>query len=423
VRSTKRYTVAFLALILAGTVSVTGAYASAGKPKAPKGGKASAKHRPNGGRPASRTGASKLSATPVDNAHVRLDWAAVGGATRYRISRGSLVVGSTAGTTFTDTMLWPATRYDYTITALDAGGQALETAAAFASTQEIPAGGFQRVYSPSSLWNRPLPASPAIDPASAAKIGYFAAQARNPNLALHAYADPVAEAHSADQLFSIPCTRYSCTLGAFGSIPIPVTAVPDPESDAHLTVYDPVTNREWDMWQARNLGGTWSSSAGAAVSTLGNGIAPAGTASANAANFPTLGGTVRPEEIAQGHIDHALFFSMPNTGLGAPVCPATHNGGSTTNPNALRQGARLQLDPRLDVEALPIPGYAKVVARALQTYGMFLRDQGGSFAIFGENPSPRGYDAWANVGLGGLDSASLRGIPLDRFRVIAAADC
>jgi hypothetical protein len=359
----------------------------------------------------------------VDNAHIRLAWPRVAGAVRYQVSRGgSLVVGSTADTSFTDTLLWPATRYDYTVAALDAGGQTLQTVAASGTTTQLPAGGFQRVYSASSIWNQPLPANPGLDPANAAKIAYFVAQARNPNLTLHAFADPVAEAHPSDQLFGVPCTRYSCTLGAFGSIPIPVTAVPDPADDAHLTVYDPATNREWDMWQARNLGGTWSASGGAAVSTLGDGIAPAGTAGSNAANFPLLGGTVRPEEIAQGHIDHALYFTMPKTGRGAPVCPATHNGGSSVDPNALRQGARLQLDPSVNVEALPIPGYAKVIARALQKYGMFLRDQGGSFAIYGENPSSRGYDAWANVGLGGLDSATLRGLPLDRFRVIAAAN-
>jgi hypothetical protein len=368
------------------------------------------------------TPSSSLTATAVDNAHVRLGWPAVAGAARYQVSRGSLVVGSTSGTTFTDNLLWPATRYEYTVTALNASGQSLRASVAFSTTQQLPAAGFQRIYSPSSVWNQPLAANPALDPGSAAKIAYFAAEARNPNLTLRAYANPVAEAHPSDQLFNVPCTRYSCTLAAFGSFPIPVTAVADSASDAHLTVHDPATNREWDMWQARNLGGSWSASAGAAVSTLGNGIAPAGTAGSNAANFPMLGGIVRPEEIAQGHIDHALYFTMPNTGQGAPVCPATHNGGSTTNPNALRQGARLQLDPAVDVEALPIPGHAKVIARALQKYGMFLRDQGGSFAIYGENPSSRGYDAWANVGLGGLNSTTLRGLPLDRFRVIAAAN-
>jgi hypothetical protein len=417
VHSPKRQAVALLALVFAGAVFVSGAHASAGKSKA----QAPAPKRPKAGAKVSRS-VSKLSAVPVDNAHIRLDWPRIGGAVGYRISRGSLVVGSTVDTTFTDTLLWPATRYDYTVTALDAGGRSLQTAAAFATTLQIPASGFQRIYSPSSLWDQPLPASPAIDPASAAKVAYFVANARNPNLTLHEFADPVAEAHPSDQLFGVPCTRYACTLGAFGGVPIPVTAVPDPETDAHLTVYDPATNREWDMWQARNLGGTWSASAGAAVSTLGNGIAPAGIGSANAANFPMLGGTVRPEEIAQGHIDHALYFSLPNIGLGAPVCPATHSAGSTANPNALREGIRLQLDPSLNVESLPIPGHAKVVARALQKYGMFLRDQGGSFAIYGENPSSRGYDAWANVGLGGLNSASLRGLPLDRFRVIAAAN-
>jgi hypothetical protein len=50
---------------------------------------------------------------------------------------------------------------------------------------------------------------------------------------------------------------------------------------------------------------------------------------------------------------------------------------------------------------------------------MYLRDQGGSLAIWAENPIARGYDAWAKVGLGG-DSISLSGIPWDRFRVLSA---
>jgi len=87
--------------------------------------------------------------------------------------------------------------------------------------------------------------------------------------------------------------------------------VPAAGSDHHLAVVDPATGREWDFWQAVHNGSSWSASAGAAVSTNGNGVAPAGTASGDAANLPLLGGLIRPEEILQGHIDHALAISVP----------------------------------------------------------------------------------------------------------------
>jgi hypothetical protein len=151
----------------------------------------------------------------------------------------------------------------------------------------------------------------------------------------------------------------------------------------------------------------------------GNGTAPEGTASGDAANYPLLGGLVRPEEILQGHIDHALVFGLPGVSNAGHLCPATHNDGSSSDPNALEEGTRLQLDPSVNVDALAIPAWQKTIAHALQTYGMYLRDQGGSLAIWAENPIARGYDAWAKVGLSG-DSASLAGLPWSKMRVVSA---
>ena len=56
----------------------------------------------------------------------------------------------------------------------------------------------------------------------------------------------------------------------------------------------------------------------------------------------------------------------------------------------------------------------------MQTYGMYLRDNSGSFAIYAETPHSRGYNPWTLLGLSG--NPSLAGIPWDRFRVIAAPD-
>jgi len=363
-------------------------------------------------------------ATGIDNAHIAVTWPAVPGAASYSVARGSLAVGTTAGTSFTDALLWPQTTYGYTIRALSAGGSVLATMSASGTTTALPAGGFPRPFAPTSFWNTPISGTAQTAGNSAALVSYLAAHATSPSLSIGEWSVPVAEAHPSDPSYSVPCTMYGCTLGAFGPFRIPVTAHADPSSDGHLAVIDPSSNREWDMWQAKSSGGSWSASAGAAVSTAASGVAPAGTASGDAANFPLLGGLIRPEEIAQGHIDHALVFGLPGVGSGAPVCPATHNAGTSSDPNALREGTHVQLDPSIDVSSLPIPAYAKVVARAMQVYGMYLRDSSGALGVYAENPLGRGYNPWpAVLGIAaGNDYPSLAGIPWSRFRVIAAPD-
>ena len=361
--------------------------------------------------------AAGLVAAALDNAHVRLRWRPVTGAVRYNVSRGGLLVGTVVEPSFTDALLWPATRYRYTVEAIASAGSVISTRSVSATTKLLPREGFQRPFAASSPWNRPVGNS-RVHPESARFAAYLARNALYPNVALHRYGVSVAEARPSDPLYRVPCTRYACTLDAFGAFPIPLTAKPDPSRDGHLAVYDPASKREWGMWQAKPGAGSWSASAGAAVSLAGDGIAPRGTQSGNAANFPLLGGLLRPEEILQGRIDHALVFGIPGVSRRGHVCPATHNDGSSADPYALREGMRLQLDPAVAVDSLPIPSWQKTIARALQEYGMYLRDESGSLAIWAESPASRGYDAWASVGLGGVASAPLAGIPWDRFRVI-----
>jgi hypothetical protein len=361
--------------------------------------------------------------TAVDNAHVKLQWGAVPGAASYRIVRGGVPVGQTAATTYTDALLWLRTTYSYEVDALTPAGTKLKALLGQGTTASSPASGFPRPFPATSVWNTPVGSTP-VSATSAAQMQYFLANAPHPNMTLREWGVAVTETHQDDSLFSVPCTRYSnCTLSAFGSFRIPSNAVPDPSDDGYMTVFDPGSQREWDMWQASRSGSSWSASAGAALSTAGNGTAPAGTASGDAANFPLLAGIVRPEEIAQGHIDHALVFGMPHvSGLGH-VCPATHNDGSSTDPNALMEGAHLQLDPSVDVDALPIPTWQKTIAKALQAYGMYLRDQGGSFVIYAENPVSRGYDAWAKAGMPSGGNAPMDGIPWSKLRVLSAPSC
>jgi hypothetical protein len=255
-----------------------------------------------------------------------------------------------------------------------------------------------------------------VDPRSDEKIAYWLTQIRWPNMSLRAFATAVAVASSTSPTYSVTCTIYACPdMNQFGPVPIPAGTRADPSSDGHLAVWDPLTRREWDFWISGCPDACQQAGSGGSFST--DTLQPWVKHSANAAGIPLLAGIVRPEEIEAGRIDHPLVFSSPDVGLGH-VCPANQSDGRNADSRALQEGTLLQLDPSLDVDALPIPGWQKTIARAMQRYGMYLRDGGGSLSITGENPINRG-DLWAGVGLAG-DSALLdSSFPWGRMRVLA----
>ena len=80
---------------------------------------------------------------------------------------------------------------------------------------------------------------------------------------------------------------------------------------------------------------------------------------------------------------------MPNDRIrkGEFVRPATHSGAGRGTPtrDTVPYGARLRLKAGFDLGRLPGEG-ARVVARALQRYGMILSD-GGNIALTGRSDS------------------------------------
>lgn len=401
----------------------------------------------------------------LDHAHVRLTWKAVAGAARYDVYRGPSgeKIFSTAELSYTDRLLWPSTSYAYAVQAVDRAGGVLAAEHFRTTTQALPETGFPRPFAPTSFWNTPIAdAPPYAQPPGReqALLRWFVdratddqddpddfAPASAPNLVLGEWSVAVAEAGASDPVYRVACEGYPdagapCTLGdadGSGSFRIPANALPDPSGDAHLAVYDPEANREWDLYDAKcRIAGTecdrvwregrsWSAKGGATVDLAGDGVVrPGRSASGNAANLALLGGLIRPEEILQGRIEHALVFSLPGIGEGPPVCPATHNapaGDGVGAANALREGHKLRLDPSVDVDALRLPAWQRTIARAMQDYGMYLRDNGGTMGVYAENTINRGYDPWRDeLGLPGV-SIPLAGIPWSRFRVLNDPAC
>ena len=87
------------------------------------------------------TAPAQVTATPASSSSVGLSWAAATddvGVTGYRITRNGAQVGTTAGTTYTDTGLAASTSYTYTVTAVDAAGNVSPASAPVTAT--TPAG-------------------------------------------------------------------------------------------------------------------------------------------------------------------------------------------------------------------------------------------------------------------------------------------
>jgi hypothetical protein len=136
----------------------------------------------------------------------------------------------------------------------------------------------------------------------------------------------------------------------------------------------------YEMYDAHPSAGGWHAGSGAVWDLRSNALRPAGWTSADAAGLPILPGLVRYEEVAAGHIDHAIRFTAPVT-QSSFIWPARHEAGSSSNPNLPPMGAWFRL--RADYDTSHLTGAALVIAQAMKTYGIILADNGSSWYITG----------------------------------------
>jgi len=166
---------------------------------------------------------------------------------------------------------------------------------------------------------------------------------------------------------------------------VPPNAKPDPSDDAHLSIVDRSTGCVYDFWGAKGGSGGLSASWGNAIPTNSNGIYPGGMGS-RGSGFSAAAGIVTADELRRGVINHALVFAYPQTKSGGPVAPATKSDGTSGGGNALPEGARLRLDPSLNLKSLGLNKYELTIATAMQKYGMILGDTSGGFTIYAQHP-------------------------------------
>ena len=162
--------------------------------------------------------------------------------------------------------------------------------------------------------------------------------------------------------------------------PIPRRPRIEAGSDHHMLIVNSGSCKLYEMWNVRHTRRGWRAGSGAVWKMTSNALRPDGWTSADAAGLPILPGLVRYPEVAAGVIDHALRFTAPQT-RDAHIYPARHDAGSGSSVSLPPMGLRVRLKSSFDLSQLS--PQARVVAVALQHYGMILADNGSPWYVSG----------------------------------------
>jgi hypothetical protein len=204
-------------------------------------------------------------------------------------------------------------------------------------------------------------------------------------------AKPLYFSRATDPSFTVRLTEDERNGGRWGRNPlngmtirIPEGAEPGPGTDRHMVVIDQQAGWSYDLWQVRAAakgGGTLTASWGGRADLNGNGQATL-PGSGSAATMGIAGGIIRPEELLEGDIPHALYLSAHCTN-GTSVFPSQQGDGEKdcagsgqgSNADAPALGQRFQLGyTDAQIAALDAPAHEKVLLRAMAHYGLILID-------------------------------------------------
>lgn len=281
-----------------------------------------------------------------------------------------------------------------------------------------------RPFADTSPFNTPVNPDPLIDANSAAMVAQ-AARTGMVHANLYEYGIPIYTATASTPKHAVDCTGPA-TWGVcpFESraMPIPAGAVPNRGSDGVMAVIDTATGTVGEYWQVNSPARSSTSTTWGAVNLVsGSGWGGSSTG----AGASRIGGVVRIAEIEAGVIDHALVMQSDNVCKDVFRPPALKTDGESTRRDCLPAGARLQLDPGLDVSTIDgiTPGEV-TVARALQIHGAYVIDRADtslsiSFELAPDATSSSPGSVYQEAGFA-WDYYGMPNIPWDKLRVLDA---
>jgi hypothetical protein len=272
-----------------------------------------------------------------------------------------------------------------------------------------------RFFSPTSVWNAPLPADAPLDPSSAGVVGAFdeeiaaeeAAKKGAATINTTKWSVPVYTVPADQPTVEVALENASAhpTLqAAWDAVPLPADALPAAGTDKHLVVSQPSTDRLWEFWHLEQTSAGWQAGWGGAIEKASSDSGAYGSEAwpgaktnwgASASSLSIAGGLITLEDLELGQINHALAMALPDVRAGVYASPAQRTDGGDTESVSLPEGAHLRLDPNLDLASLHLPPLTLMLAEAAQRYGIIVRDKAADVAFYAQDPTPTGTDPYS----------------------------
>jgi hypothetical protein len=291
-------------------------------------------------------------------------------------------------------------------------------------------------FSPTSFWNRELPADAAVSPNSGAYVNELVRQvdATVPWINTTEYSTPVYTVGPKQPKVKVLVRPENGTYvepsvkAAFHAVPLPGKARPAAGADGHLVLWQPSTERMWEFWQLRREGGGWVVSRGGAIGKVRHNPGYITSSSwkgatrnwgATGSGLPLAGGLITIEQWESGDIGHALAIGIPEPGP-TFVWPARRSDGWRHTSEAIPEGTIFRLPASLSVQSLNLPRAGQLIAEAAQKYGIVVRDVSGSVSFYGEDPT-NGTEPYAGLFKGLEPREILARFPWGELQALAPA--
>ena len=297
-----------------------------------------------------------------------------------------------------------------------------------------------RFFSPSSVWNEPLPTDAALDPHSSELVKELESEVVRELLTetgpwINTTSDSVpvytVEADQPTVSVELEGGLEPALASSWQAVPLPPAAQPAAGTDKALVVWQPSTDRMWEFWRLSNTGSGWSASWGGSMQDVSSNPGVYGPEAwpgaqtwwgSSATSLALVGGLITLQDLQRGRIEHALAMAIPNVRAGVYALPAQRDDGRSENPLSLPEGAHLRLDPSLDLSTLHLSPLALMIAEAAQRYGIIVRDKAGNITFFGEDPTPTHTNPYAGPGgyfEGKYPSQILSSFPWSHLQVLS----
>src|SRR3989344_2717527 len=284
-----------------------------------------------------------------------------------------------------------------------------------------------RFFQKDSTWNTKIPASTVINPNSANYINDIILNAPGLGMTYTEWSGPVFYARPDTTNVTVNVTDSRTVSMGWNIVPIPPEAVPAGNAasllgqnrDGHLTIISADRKYAWTFYRAiKQTSGSWSATNIRKWDLSKDGIqSPYDYLGAQRRGYvPEFNGLITYEDIKRGSIDHTLAFHYwtgSNIGHWGIYPSEGYGGGNPPNsPWSLLEGMRLQLDPSLNLDSLPLTPAGKIVAKALQEYGAIFvenagKGSGGFYAELLDDKPDKWGSTWAPMG-----------IPLNKMRIV-----